>query len=118
MMVEALLETRAAGLAPDEVHFEAFAANTSGDPFEAVVANRGGAIVSVGGEETLLEALQRQFGVDEVSSSCEVGNCGTCNIKLKSGRVEHRGTSLTEDEKLYTMLSCVSRGVGRIAVEI
>lgn len=118
MMDEALKETQTAGLAPDEVHFEAFEADTSGDPFEAVVANRGEAIVQVGAEETLLEVLQRHFGVDEIPSSCEVGNCGTCKIKLKSGRVEHRGTALTDDEKGDTLLSCVSRGVGRIAIEI
>ncbi|CAN8106499.1 unnamed protein product [Discula destructiva] len=118
MMDEALNETRAAGLAPDEVHFEAFAANTGGDPFEVVVANREKTIVDVGAEESLLEALQRRFGVDEIPSSCEVGNCGTCKIKLKSGRVENRGTSLTDEEKAETMLSCVSRGIGRIAIEI
>lgn len=118
MMSEALQETRAAGLAAEEVHFEAFQADTGGDPFEAVVANRKDELVKVGGEETLLEALQRQFGVDEVPSSCEVGNCGTCKVKLRSGRVDHRGTALTDEEKADSMLSCVSRGVGRIAVEI
>lgn len=118
LMDEALKETQDAGLAPDEVHFEAFSADTSGDPFEAVVANCEEAVVHVGAEETLLEVLQRRFGVDEIPSSCEVGNCGTCKIKLKTGRVEHRGTALTDDEKAETMLSCVSRGVGRIAVEI
>lgn len=118
MMDEAVRETRAAGLGTEEVHFEAFAASTGGDPFEAVVANRGGAVVQVGGDETLLEVLQRRFGVDDVASSCEVGNCGTCKIRLRSGRVEHRGTGLTDEEKGETMLSCVSRGIGRIAVEI
>lgn len=118
MMDEALKETRAAGLAPDEVHFEAFAADTSGDPFEAVVSNRKKAVVRVGGEETLLEALQKRFGVDEIPSSCEVGNCGTCKIKLMTGRVDHRGTALLDEEKVESMLSCVSRGIGRITVEI
>ncbi|ROV92783.1 hypothetical protein VMCG_09041 [Cytospora schulzeri] len=118
MMDEALRETGAAGIAPEEVHFEAFAADTGGDPFEAVVANRDDTTVSVGGEETLLEALQRRFGVDEVPSSCEVGNCGTCKIKLKAGRVEHRGTGLLDEDKAGNLLSCVSRGVGRITIEL
>lgn len=126
MMDEALRETRAAGIGPEEVHFEAFQADTGGDPFEAVVANRKGeaeeageeVVVKVGGEETLLEALQRRFGVDEIPSSCEVGNCGTCKVKLRSGRVDHRGTALVEEEKAESMLSCVSRGIGRIAIEI
>lgn len=118
MMNEALEETRAAGLASDEVHFEAFAADTGGDPFEAVVANREQAVLKVGEEETLLEVLQKRFGMDDIPSSCEVGNCGTCKIKLVTGRVEHRGTALTDEEKAESMLSCVSRGVGRIAIEV
>lgn len=118
MMDEALRETQAAGISPEEIHFEAFAADTGGDPFEAVVVNKDGAIVEVGGDESLLEALQKCFGVDEVPSSCEVGNCGTCKIKLKAGRVEHRGTGLLEEDKAGSMLSCVSRGIGCITVEI
>ncbi|KAF3761085.1 hypothetical protein M406DRAFT_64133 [Cryphonectria parasitica EP155] len=118
LMDEALRETQAAGIGPEEVHFEAFAAETSGDPFEAVVANRDEEVVKVDGEETLLEVLQRRFGVDQIPSSCEVGNCGTCKIRLKAGRVDHRGTALTEEEKADSILSCVSRGVGRITVEL
>lgn len=118
MMDEALKETHASGLAPDEVHFEAFAADTSGDPFEAVIFNRGEAVLEIGEEETLLEALQKRFGADEIPSSCEVGNCGTCKIKLRTGRVDHRGTALTDEDKAESMLSCVSRGVGRITIEV
>lgn len=118
MMDEALRETRAAGIAPEEVHFEAFQADTGGDPFEAVVANRRDEVVRVGGDETLLEVLQRRFGVDEIPSSCEVGNCGTCKVRLRSGRVDHRGTALLEEEKAESMISCVSRGIGRISIEI
>lgn len=118
MMDEALRETGAAGISPEEVHFEAFAADTGGDPFEAVVANKNDAVVKVSREESLLEALQRRFGVDEVPSSCEVGNCGTCKVKLKAGRIEHRGTGLPDQDKAASLLSCVSRGVGRITIEL
>lgn len=116
LMDEAAKETRAHGIPEREVHFEAFEADVSGDPFEAVVANKGGRVVKVGEEETLLECLQRYF--DDVDSSCGVGNCGTCRVGLRDGRVDHRGTALTEDEKATSMLSCVSRGVGRITIEI
>lgn len=119
MMDEAVRETRAAGIPPEEVHFEAFSADTGGDPFEAVVANRDGAEVKVGAEESLLEALQARFGADQVPSSCEVGNCGTCVVRLRAGRAEHRGSALGEEDKAAgSMLSCVSRGVGRITIEI
>ncbi|KAK1518337.1 MOSC domain-containing protein [Colletotrichum abscissum] len=59
------------GLDEGDVHYEAFSADTSGDPFEAEVLNRGGKILKVGEEETLLEVLKREIGGD-VESSCEV----------------------------------------------
>ncbi|AEO55891.1 hypothetical protein MYCTH_2300183 [Thermothelomyces thermophilus ATCC 42464] len=116
LMDEAARETKAHGIAEKEVHFEAFEADVSGDPFEVVVANKGGKTIRVGEEETLLECLQREFG--EVDSSCCVGNCGTCRVDLKEGRVDHRGTALMEEEKATSMLACVSRGIGRITIEI
>ncbi|KAH6985745.1 pyruvate kinase-like protein [Ilyonectria sp. MPI-CAGE-AT-0026] len=101
---------------PNEVHFEAFAADVSGDPFEAKVVNRGDKVVKVGEEQSLLEVLRREFG--DVPSSCEVGNCGTCKTTLKSGRVDHRGSALQPEEKETAMLACVSRGIGLISIEI
>ncbi|KAH6655437.1 pyruvate kinase-like protein [Truncatella angustata] len=118
LMDAALAASKEAGLGDDEVHFEAFGADTTGDPFEAEVANRGNQILKVGAEETLLEVLRREFGSTQIASSCEVGNCGTCKVALKCGRVEHRGTGLPEDEKEQGLLSCVSRGIGRIGIEI
>lgn len=121
MMAEATFEAKKRGLGEDEVHLEAFGADTTGDPFEVDVRsardNRSRRL-QVGAEETLLEVLKRHFGDDEVPSSCEVGNCGTCRVALRSGRVDHRGTSLMDEEKRDAMLSCVSRGIGRIAIEI
>ncbi|KAJ0163806.1 putative dioxygenase subunit beta YeaX [Colletotrichum tanaceti] len=105
------------GLDENDVHYEAFAADTSGDPFEVEVMNRDGKILKVGEEETLLEVLKREVGGD-VASSCEVGNCGTCKVGLTAGRVDHRGTALTSTDKAGSMLSCVSRGIGRISIEI
>ncbi|RYO92268.1 hypothetical protein DL766_001759 [Monosporascus sp. MC13-8B] len=119
MMEEAKHAARECGLGEDEVHFEAFEAETDGDPFEVEVANKGdGTVLKVGSGETLLEVLRREFGDGDVASSCEVGNCGTCKVAVRSGWVDHRGTGLLEDEKAVSMLSCVSRGIGRITVEI
>jgi len=116
-LMEDVLETaRAMSIPETEVHFEAFAADVGGDPFEVVVKNKDNAILKVKEEETLLEVLNREFG-DVVGSSCEVGNCGTCKIRVTCGKVEHRGTALTEEDKQGEMLACVSRGVGRIVVE-
>jgi len=116
LMDEAARVTREKGIPEPEVHFEAFEADVSGYPFEVVVANKNNTMLKVGGEETLLEVLKGHF--DEVDSSCEVGNCATCKITLLEGDVEHRGTGLLPEEKATSMLSCVSRGRGRIVVEI
>jgi ferredoxin len=54
----------------------------------------------------------------EVSSSCEVGNCGTCRVEVLKGRIDHRGSGLMDWEKGTAMLSCVSRGIGSIVVDV
>ena len=104
------------GVAADEVHYEAFGADISGDPFEVRVANKDGAVLQVGKDDSLLEILRKKYS--EVGSSCEVGNCGTCKVTLKEGKVDHRGTALLPEERQTAMLSCVSRGIGRITIEV
>ncbi|KAK0662525.1 putative phthalate 4, 5 dioxygenase oxygenase reductase subunit [Cercophora samala] len=116
LMEQAEKEVKELGVDQKEVHYEAFEADLGGDPFEAVVANKGGVVVKVGEDETLLEVLQKQF--EQPDSSCCVGNCKTCLVELKAGRVDHRGTALTDEEKATSMLSCVSRGIGRVTIEI
>lgn len=116
MMEAARDAVEACGIPPNEVHYEAFAADVSGDAFEAKVANGTGKVVKVGEDESLLEALRREKL--DVASSCEVGNCGTCRIVVQDGRVEHRGTALTPEDKEMCMLACVSRGIGRITIQV
>ncbi|KAI1270040.1 PK beta-barrel-protein domain-containing protein-like protein [Xylariaceae sp. FL1019] len=116
MLEEVMLEAKKCGLGEDEIHYEAFGADTTGDPFEVEVVNREGKVLKVEEEETLLDVLKEHFG--DIASSCEVGNCGTCRVSLKCGQVEHRGTALSEEDKKDSLLSCVSRGIGRIAIEI
>ncbi|KAF4631979.1 hypothetical protein G7Y89_g6155 [Cudoniella acicularis] len=95
------------------IHFEAFAASTTGDPFTVELAESKKTL-EVKSEQTLLDVL-RDAGLD-VPSSCEVGNCGTCKVAVKCGRVEHRGTGLGKSDKGEMMLSCVSRGIGEIVL--
>lgn len=116
MMEAAKAAVEENSLPHDEVHYEAFTADVSGDPFEAVVANKDNKVVKVGEDESLLEALRREF--KDTPSSCEVGNCGTCIITLKSGQVDHRGSALEPEQQKDNMLACVSRGNGRIVVEV
>ena len=116
MMEAAKAAVEANGIPPDEVSYEAFSADTSGDPFEAEIANKDGKVIKVGEDETLLDALRRDF--EDFPSSCEVGNCGTCKVTVTCGKVDHRGNALSPEEQGNSMLACVSRGVGRIGIEI
>lgn len=101
---------------PDSfVHLEQFVVAASGDLFTAEL-RESKKTIEVGATQTLLDAL-RVVGM-EVDSSCEVGNCGACKVDVCGGRVEHRGTGLLEDEKDDAMLSCVSRGVGMIVLDL
>jgi MOSC domain-containing protein YiiM/ferredoxin-NADP reductase len=117
-MIDGVIEAaKECGMEDDEVHYETFKIDSGGDPFTVDVDGEGGKkCLSVGSEETLLEVM-RKAGF-EIGSSCEVGNCGTCRIGLKSGKVEHRGSGLSEEEKKGELLSCVSRGLGHIVVEV
>jgi MOSC domain-containing protein YiiM/ferredoxin-NADP reductase len=102
------------GMDQDEIHYEAFQISTSGDPFTVELAKSKDTF-HVDGDKTLLETL-RDAGL-EVESSCETGNCGTCRIEVCEGKVEHRGSALSEEDKNVSMLSCVSRGIGHIVID-
>lgn len=101
---------------PDScVHLEQFTVTTSGDPF-TVELKESKKTIEVGATQTLLDAL-KAIGMD-IDSSCEVGNCGTCKVDVCAGRLEHKGTGLLDHEKAESMLSCVSRGVGTIVLDL
>jgi MOSC domain-containing protein YiiM/ferredoxin-NADP reductase len=103
------------GLAKENVHYEPFEAETSGEPFtvELAISNE---TLDVPAERTLLDVL-RDAGID-MPSSCEVGSCGTCLVNVKKGLIQHRGIGVMDLEKENSMLSCVSRGVGQIVLEL
>lgn len=92
-----------------ELHFERFAAApvVDGTAFTATIASTG-AVVTVGPDETLLSALQRERVM--APYSCQQGFCGTCRTLVLDGVVQHRDTLLTEPERGDgMMLTCVSR---------
>jgi tetrachlorobenzoquinone reductase len=76
--------------------------------FEVVLAHSGQRI-EVGGSESLLDALQRA-GV-QVPRSCTEGICGTCEVGVLDGEVDHRDFLLTPRERARhdVMMACVSR---------
>ena len=53
--------------------------------------------------------------------SCQQGICGTCEVRILSGEVDHRDNILSaaEREANQTMMTCVSRARGaRLVLEI
>lgn len=103
------------GIPSENVRFEAFQVDSTGDPFTARLAESEKTLEVPSGE-SLLDVL-RCAGFD-IPSTCEAGNCGTCRVGVRGGRVEHRGTGLLENEKETAMLSCVSRGIGDIVLDL
>ena len=110
----------AAGRLP-ELHLERFApvvpaplktgielGEDSTGAFEVELKRRG-TIIDVSPDESVLDAI-RAAGVEH-PSSCEMGFCGTCEVKVLCGRVDHRDDLLTETERAEgnSMMVCVSR---------
>ncbi|KAH9905923.1 PK beta-barrel-protein domain-containing protein-like protein [Xylariomycetidae sp. FL2044] len=104
------------GYPRSHVHFEEFggAATGTGDPFEVEIKTTK-EILKVPQEKSLLQVLN-EAGFD-LDSSCLVGNCGSCMVNYCGGNVVHQGVALDDEQKETTMLSCVSRGKGRIIVD-
>ena len=68
-----------------------------------------GVVVSVAAGQTLLAAL-RAANID-VQSDCEEGLCGSCEVRVLAGQVDHRDLVLTraERETNARMMTCCSR---------
>ncbi|MCA1941357.1 MAG: PDR/VanB family oxidoreductase, partial [Caenispirillum bisanense] len=99
---------------PDVLHVEHFTATgTRLDPsreiaFDVRLADSG-LTVHVPADQTVLHAL-RAVGVD-VPSDCEEGLCGSCEVAVIDGEVDHRDTVLTAAERAENrrMMTCCSR---------
>ena len=78
-----------------------------------------GVTLSVAADQTLLAAL-RAANID-VQSDCEEGLCGSCEVRVLVGRVDHRDVVLTraERETNARMMTCCSRASGsRLVLEL
>lgn len=71
-----------------------------------------GQTVNVPAGQSVLDAV-RAAGV-QVLSSCSEGTCGTCEVAVLAGEVEHRDSVLSpeEQEESDVMMICVSRARG------
>ncbi|MGM0983138.1 MAG: cytochrome P450/oxidoreductase [Pseudomonadota bacterium] len=69
--------------------------------------------VEVPRDRTLMQAL-RAAGLD-VPSDCEEGLCGTCQVEVVEGEIDHRDKVLTPSERESNdrVMTCCSRALGR-----
>ncbi|MGP4082243.1 PDR/VanB family oxidoreductase [Pseudalkalibacillus sp. R45] len=66
--------------------------------------------------QTLLDALH-EHRID-VPFNCRMGVCGTCEVGVEAGEILHCESFLTEEEKKDKMLTCVSRGIDHIKLDL
>ncbi|MCZ2497524.1 cytochrome P450 [Xylophilus sp. Kf1] len=112
------LQTHCADWPPDALHVEHFESTvTVLDPakeqaFEVELKDAG-LVLQVGAGQTLLAAL-RAANID-VQSDCEEGLCGSCEVRVLAGRVDHRDLVLTRPERDAgdRMMACCSRACDR-----
>jgi ferredoxin-NADP reductase len=109
------VEKHCAGWPEGALHVERFAAPAQPvrDPADEhsveVVLARSGRSVLVPAERPILDVLL-ESGVD-VLSDCREGICGTCEVDVLDGEVDHRDFVLTESERAANtcLMVCVSR---------
>jgi ferredoxin-NADP reductase len=77
-----------------------------------VVCARSGLSLDVMPEQSILQVLT-DAGI-EVARSCEQGICGTCEVRVLEGEVDHRDSILSAAERASNeiMMTCVSRAKG------
>lgn len=117
------LEDAMAGWPRGSLHLERFEAKVLGDPvwtepFE-VDLMMSGLTLTVPPERSILDVVEEAGAV--VPSSCRVGTCGTCEVPVIDGEVEHRDSVLSPEEQdaNRSMMVCVSRAAcGRITLEL
>jgi cytochrome P450/ferredoxin-NADP reductase len=111
------LETISERWPDNTLHFEYFSAESSAlDPNKehGFVAELKDSKVNVAvpADQTLLQALQAA-GFD-VPCDCGEGLCGTCEVNVVEGQVDHRDKVLSKAERATNrrMMACCSRAVG------
>ncbi|MGG1397953.1 PDR/VanB family oxidoreductase [Bacillus salipaludis] len=98
------------GYPSHSIHFELFASADEGpkNPFVVKFPNSK-RTVDVSEEETLLDALLKA-GV-QAPYSCKVGGCGSCEVEVVEGDVDHRDHFYSDEERQTkkVILTCCSR---------
>jgi ferredoxin-NADP reductase len=99
------------------LHVETFVPPAQGptEPFEIAIASTR-QILPVPADRSVLSVL-RENGF-RIASSCELGVCGSCECRYLSGQVIHRDVALDPERRGDTLLACVSRGEGRLVLDL
>ncbi len=101
------------------VHYERFALPQKKERnLFQVELKRSGLQLDVPPEHSLLEVLL-EAGI-RAPHSCRVGGCGTCEISVLEGQIDHYDVFLTEEQRCsqQMMLTCISRGQGKLVLDI
>lgn len=117
------VETATAAWPEDTVRFEWFTPRSrpedeASGSFE-VVCEQSGVTLTVPPDKSVLATLN-DAGID-VPCSCTQGICGTCEVRVLAGEVDHRDSILSSSERAAntTMMTCVSRARGpRLVLDI
>ena len=100
-----------------QVHYESFSPPepVAGDAFDVRI-ERTGEVVTVGADETVVDAVAR-LGI-AIPVSCEQGICGTCLTRVVEGTPDHHDQYLTGDEHARNdqFTPCCSRSKSRLLV--
>ena len=118
------LETLSAGLPHVILKVEHFQSSANSlDPLREhgfeIELKDSGLVVQVPPDRTVMEAL-RSVNID-VQSDCGEGLCGSCEVRVLSGKVDHRDKVLTATERQShsKMMVCCSRAQGhRLVLEL
>ncbi|NTY58606.1 2Fe-2S iron-sulfur cluster-binding protein [Mycolicibacterium sphagni] len=106
----------ALGWPPSRIHVEHFGGDLApGDPFE-VELSCSGDVFTVESGVSLLESLTARGHA--IPNLCHQGVCGECRVPVRAGSVVHRDLYLSDDERRDSMMACVSRGSGRLELEL
>ena len=95
------------------LHVERFAAKPVAEPARdrrlRDHARLSGLTLTVPPERSILDVVE-EAGIS-VLSSCREGTCGSCEVAVVSGEVDHRDSVLDEDDRAANdcMMVCVSR---------
>lgn len=77
-----------------------------------------GPVLEVAEDESVLDALERA-GAD-VMWSCREGTCGSCEVGVLSGAIEHRDNILLDEERAEgkCFFPCVSRPLSKVVLDL